>query len=331
MATIHYPVNRRRMRVSAQARELAATVSLNHRQFIQPVFVDAQLNAPRPLANLPGVQAETTDSILRQVEQDIARGMHKFLLFPVPAAKQEDPRDFRFSSEVIGRLKQAFGDDIWIAADCCLCAYTAHGHCGLLNAEGTAIDNSASVHRLADYALAMAQAGADCIAPSDMMDGRIAAIRRLLDAQGQDAVTIMSYSSKFSSQWYGPFRDACQSSPKAAALRDRKSYQLSPAHPEDAVLSAVRDAAEGADMVMVKPAGWYGDILLRVREQVDIPVAAYHVSGEYAALELMAAQGLLSREAAHLELWTALKRSGADIIISYASREARHWIEQQSC
>jgi porphobilinogen synthase len=139
----------------------------------------------------------------------------------------------------------------------------------------------------------------------------------------------MSYSAKFSSQWYGPFRDACHSSPANGLLRDRKTYQLSPANPEDAVLTSIRDAEEGADMLMVKPAGWYGDILLRIREQVSVPVAAYHVSGEYAALELMAQAGLVDRAAAHLELWTALRRAGADIIISYAAREAKAWIEQQ--
>jgi porphobilinogen synthase len=161
-----------------------------------------------------------------------------------------------------------------------------------------------------------------------MMDGRIAAIRSSLDVHGLDEVGIMSYSAKFSSQLYGPFRDACHSSPADGKIKDRKSYQLSPSNPEDAILSSIRDAEEGADILMVKPAGWYTDIILRIKEQVNQPLAAYHVSGEYAAIECLAEKGIVEREAAHLELWTALKRAGADIIISYASREAREWIKQ---
>jgi porphobilinogen synthase len=317
------------MRVSPQIRELSATVSLSHRQFLQPVFVDESLREPRMLANLNGVQAHTPDSLQRAVEGSIRNGISKFLLFPVPAHKQVIPSDFSFSLSVLEQLQRNFGDEIWLVADCCLCAYTANGHCGLTDVTGGRIDNDRSVSLLTDYALAMAQAGAHCIAPSDMMDGRIASIRKGLDENGLDAVSIMSYSAKFSSQWYGPFRDACHSSPANGLLRDRKTYQLSPANPEDAILSSVRDAEEGADMLMVKPAGWYGDILLRIREQVSVPVAAYHVSGEYAALELMAEAGLVDRAAAHLELWTSLRRAGADIIISYAAGEAKAWIEQQ--
>jgi porphobilinogen synthase len=160
-----------------------------------------------------------------------------------------------------------------------------------------------------------------------MMDGRISAIRDSLDNGGLDEVGIMSYSAKFSSQLYGPFRDACHSSPAEGKIKDRKSYQLSPSNPEDAILSSIRDAEEGADILMVKPAGWYTDIILRIKEQVSQPLAAYHVSGEYAAIECLAEKGIVNREAAHLELWTALKRAGADIIISYAAREAREWIE----
>ncbi len=317
------------MRVSPQVRELAASVSLSHRQFLQPLFVDESLPAPRPLENLRGVQADTTESLMHTIEADLRAGINKFLLFPVPAHKQLLPSDFSFTVSALEAIHRNFGDDIWLVADCCLCAYTANGHCGLTDAAGNRIDNDRSVATLTNYALAMAQAGAHCIAPSDMMDGRIASIRKGLDDHGLDQVGIMSYSAKFSSQWYGPFRDACHSSPASGQLKDRKTYQLSPANPEDAILSSVRDAEEGADMLMVKPAGWYGDILLRIREQVSIPVAAYHVSGEYAALELMAGAGLLDRTAAHLELWTSLKRAGADIIISYAAREARAWIEQQ--
>jgi porphobilinogen synthase len=318
------------MRVSPQSRELSASVTLNHRAFIQPLFVEEGLQAPRLLENMHGICADTRTSVLRQVERDMERGIHKFLVFPVPVKREAYPRDFSFTTGLLRELRRVFGSDIWMAADCCLCAYTHNGHCGITDASGLKIDNAASVGLLSAYALELAAAGADTIVPSDMMDGRIASIRQRLNENGMDHVSIMSYSSKFSSQWYGPFRDACHSSPAAGLLGDRRSYQLSPANPEDAVLCALRDEEEGADMLMVKPAGWYMDMLWRIKEQVNVPVAAYHVSGEYAALEYMAGLGLLKREAAHLELWTSLKRAGADIIISYAARDAKSWIDHQT-
>ena len=329
MAQLRYTINRRRMRVSTQVRELAGSVNLSHKEFIQPLFAEEGIRQASRLDNLPGVFSETRDSLLRQIESDIEAGVNKFLLFPIPLGKQSHPTDFSFATGILDSVRKHFGEDAWIAADCCLCSYTENGHCGLTNETGTKIDNHASVQALSEYALALAQAGAACIAPSDMMDGRIAAIRSRLDEKGLDEVSIMSYSTKFSSQLYGPFRDACHSSPGNGKIRDRKSYQLSPANPEDAILSSIRDAEEGADMLMVKPAGWYMDIILRIKEQVNHPLAAYHVSGEYAAIECMAEKGILIREAAHLELWTALKRAGADMIISYAAREARNWISQQ--
>jgi porphobilinogen synthase len=311
-------------------RELSAGIQLNHRAFLQPVFADASLAERAALKHMPGIYSETEESLLRGMVKDIQSGVRKFLLFPVPSEKQAVPSQFDFVTRVLQRVRAEFGQDVWVAADACLCAYTPHGHCGLLDATGTRVDNHASVDCLANYALRLAQAGADCIAPSDMMDGRVSAIRNLLNAEGYDQVSILSYSAKFSSHWYGPFRDACHSSPGKSALGNRKSYQLSPANAEDAILCALRDAEEGADMLMVKPAGWYMDILLRIREQVNLPIAAYHVSGEYAALEQAVGIGLLDRERAHLELWTALKRAGADIIISYAARNAKNWIEQQN-
>jgi len=282
----------------------------------------------RMLENMPGVFADSAYTLLKQMEDDLAAGVSKFLLFPVPAKKQAEPSDFSFATGVIQQIKTHFGNDVWVAADCCLCSYTTHGHCGVLDQNENKINNQSSVDILSKYALQLGQAGASCIAPSDMMDGRIAAIRNSLDDHGLDEVGIMSYSAKFSSQLYGPFRDACHSSPADGMIKDRKSYQLSPSNPEDAILSSIRDAEEGADILMVKPAGWYTDIILRIKEQVIQPLAAYHVSGEYAAIECLAEKGIVNREAAHLELWTALKRAGADIIISYASREAREWIKK---
>jgi porphobilinogen synthase len=309
-------------------RELVGSVSLSHKEFIQPLFVEEGIREARKLENMQGVFSDSKDSLMKQIEDDLADGVSKFLLFPVPAKKQSELTDFSFATGILEEIKTNFGNDVWVAADCCLCSYTTHGHCGVLDQKGDKIDNQASVDILSLYALQLGQAGASCIAPSDMMDGRISAIRNRLDAHNLDEIGIMSYSAKFSSQLYGPFRDACHSSPADGKIKDRKSYQLSPANPEDAILSSIRDAEEGADILMVKPAGWYTDIILRIKEQVSRPLAAYHVSGEYAAIECLAEKGIVDREAAHLELWTALKRAGADIIISYASREAREWIKQ---
>ena len=189
------------------------------------------------------------------------------------------------------------------------------------------MDNAKSVALISEYALQLAEAGADNIAPSDMMDGRIAAIRGRFNAEGHDDVSIMSYSAKFSSQLYGPFRDICHSAP-SGTIKNRKSYQLSPLNPDDAIRCAERDSREGADIIMVKPAGWYTDIIAAIRPLVKLPVAAYHVSGEYASIELMAEKNWINRESAHTELWSALKRAGADIIISYASRNAAQWIKE---
>ena len=308
-------------------RELAARVNLSHKDFIQPLFVDQHIDGPQPIDSLKGMSSDTIDSVLRQIASDMDKGISKFLLFPVPFTNKKKDPDFSFALEVVETIKWEFGDNIWLSADCCLCSYTPHGHCGVLSADGSSVDNAGSVAVISDYALQLAEAGADNIAPSDMMDGRIAAIRKKLDGEGHDHVSIMSYSAKFSSQLYGPFRDICHSAP-SGNIRNRKTYQLSPFNPDDAIRCAERDAREGADIIMVKPAGWYTDIIARIKPLVRQPVAAYHVSGEYASIELMAERNWINREAAHTELWTCLKRAGADIIISYASRNAAQWIKE---
>ena len=323
-----YPLTRRRLRTDAHIRELTASVRLSHKAFIQPLFVEEGIAGPRTVVGLPGVDVDNSDSILYTIEEDINKGINKFLLFPVPAARKEKDFDFSFATSVIKEIRQRFGADIWIASDLCLCSYTTHGHCGILNEEQTKLSNSKTVEVLTKYAALLADAGANCIAPSDMMDGRINAIRQILDALGKEEVSIMSYAAKFSSQWYGPFRDACHSAPKGTTLKNRKSYQLSPFNSKDAIATALRDEKEGADILMVKPAGLYTDVIAKLKELTLKPIAAYHVSGEYAAIETLARQGLLERDAAHLETWAALTRSGAEIIISYASRFAKKWIEE---
>lgn len=327
METNFHPLNQRRLRTDTHIRELTASVKLSYKSFIQPLFVDEAIDAPRAVNGLNGVLVDTAESILETIESDLKNGISKFLLFPVPAQKKEKDFDFSFAANTIKKIKQAFGADVWIAADVCLCSYTSHGHCGILNEDHSQLLNSKTVDVLAQYAAVLANAGADCIAPSDMMDGRIAAIRNNLDALGFETVSIMSYAAKFSSQFYGPFRDACHSAPNTKGLQNRKSYQLSPFNINDALASAIRDEKEGADILMVKPAALYTDVIAKVKQQTLKPVAAYHVSGEYAAIEALAEKGLVNREAAHLEVWAALQRSGADIIISYASRNAKEWIE----
>jgi len=328
MEKIFYPITQRRLRADTHIRELTASVKLSHKSFIQPLFVDETITEPRAVNGLTEVEVDTSSSVLNTIEQSIKAGATKFLLFPVPANKKENGFDFSFASSLIRSIKENFGNDIWIASDLCLCSYTTHGHCGILNDDHSKLVNHKTVDVLSKYATQLAVAGADCIAPSDMTDGRIAAIRTSLDALNYDTVSIMSYSAKFSSQFYGPFRDACHSAPNTNGLKNRKTYQLSPLNMNDAIASSLRDEKEGADILMVKPAALYTDVIAKLKQQTLKPIAAYHVSGEYAAIEALAEKSLVNREAAHLEVWTALTRAGADIIISYAAKNAKQWIDK---
>ena len=328
MEKIFYPITQRRLRADAHIRELTASVKLSHKSFIQPLFVDEAIAEPRAVNGLTEIEVDTPSSVLNTIEQNIKTRATKFLLFPVPANKKENNFDFSFATSVVKSIKENFGNDVWIASDLCLCSYTSHGHCGILNDDHSKLVNHKTVDVLSKYAMQLAVAGVDCIAPSDMTDGRIAAIRTSLDAVGYDTVSIMSYSAKFSSQFYGPFRDACHSAPNTNGLKNRKTYQLSPLNMNDAIASSLRDEKEGADILMVKPAALYTDVIAKLKQQTLKPIAAYHVSGEYAAIEALAEKGLVNREAAHLEVWTALTRAGADIIISYAAKNAKEWIDK---
>jgi len=323
-----HPLTLRRLRQDEHVRALTREVHLQLDQLIQPCFVAEGLAAPEPVPGLTGVRQETPDSLLRQTEADLRAGVRAFLLFGVPRARAAQHIDWSFTAGQIRALKQRFGKDIWLATDVCLCSSTPHGHCGVLNPEGDHVDNHASVEELAAAALAYAQAGADCVAPSDMMDGRIGAIRRTLDAQGLERTVLMSYAVKFQSALYGPFRVAADSAPKTqSALRDRASYQLDPARPGDAWLCAERDVREGADILMVKPGLPYLDLLRELSREIRKPWAVYHVSGEFAALEALSAQGLAPRAALHREILTAFKRAGASMIITYGARHARELLD----
>jgi|GEM_PF-386638 len=329
MENTSYNCKRRRVRANIHIRELAATVQLSHKEFIQPLFVEEGLIAQTPILSLNEINSDTIESLLLQIDADLLNGITKFLIFPIPLTKSENNFDFSFVIQTILAIKTRFGNKVWIAADTCLCAYTSHGHCGILNSSRDKVLNHETLIVLADYALQLAIAGADCIAPSDMMDGRIAAIRQLLDKNGFDDVSIMSYSAKFNSQFYGPFRDACKSQPnKKNVLKDRKTYQISSFNAMDAILTTLRDAEEGADIVMVKPAIPYLDVIKELSLTTYLTIAAYHVSGEYQSIELLAIHNCIDREKAHIEIWAALKRGGASIIISYAARHAKNWLER---
>lgn len=328
MEKLFYPITQRRLRAGTHMRELTASVKLSHKSFIQPLFAEEGISKPRSVKGLPGVDVDSASSILYTIEESVKNGATKFLLFPVPMNKKESDFNFSFAASLVKSIKENFGNDIWLAADICLCSYTTHGHCGILNDDHTSVVNYKTVDVLTKYAARLASTGVDCIAPSDMMDGRIAAIRIALDALGFDDVSIMSYAAKFSSQFYGPFRDACHSAPNSYGIKNRKTYQLSPNNINDALASALRDEKEGADILMVKPAALYTDVIAKLKKQTLKSVAAYHVSGEYAAIEVLVEKELVNREAAHLEVWTALTRAGADIIISYAAKHAKDWIEK---
>jgi porphobilinogen synthase len=328
MEKIFYPLTQRRLRTDTHIRELTASVKLSYKSFIQPLFVDEAISEPRDVIGLNGIQVDSIHTVLKTIEECAEGGVNKYLLFPVPANKAEKDFDFSFAVSVIKNIRDVFGDDVWVASDLCLCSYTTHGHCGILNDDHSRLVNHKTVDVLSRYAMQLANAGVNCIAPSDMTDGRIAAIRTVLDAMNFDNVSIMSYAAKFSSQFYGPFRDACHSAPNTNGIKNRKTYQLSPLNINDAIASALRDEKEGADILMVKPAALYTDVIAKLKQQTLKPLAAYHVSGEYAAIEALAEKSLVNREAAHLEVWTALTRAGADIIISYAAKNAKEWIDK---
>ncbi len=319
----------RRMRMSRALRELSREVRLAPEQFIQPLFVVENSSARETIPGLTNIWRDTPASLLQQIESDLSNGIDKFLLFGVPTQKSAADFDHSFVAEQIKAVKNQFGDNVWLAADVCLCSSTTHGHCGVLNAAGTEVVNTDRVVAIANAADLYARAGADCVAPSDMMDGRVAAIRSALDAAGNNRTAIMSYAAKFHSGFYGPFRIAADSTPsKEIALSDRSSYQIDPTRPADALLSAQRDHDEGADILMVKPALPYLDVLSNLASQIHSPWAVYQTSGEAAGIDLIAAAGLGARDQLYIETWTACVRAGATSIISYAARDATQWLKR---
>jgi porphobilinogen synthase len=317
-------VRPRRLRRSRALRNLVAETHIAPSQFIVPRFVLPADDAVEPIASLPGLAQLGFATLLATVEAELSLGIRAVLLFGHPDTGAVKTADGRLAWDPNGavqqatmRLKRAFGDDLIVMTDACLCAYTDHGHCGLI--EQGRIANDVSLEPIVKTALSHAEAGADVIAPSDMMDGRIAAIRDALDAQGFSDVILMSYAVKYASGYYGPFRDAAGSAPQQG---DRQSYQMDCRNAREALREAALDAAEGADILMVKPALAYLDVIRRVRESTSLPLAAYNVSGEYAMVKAAAAQGWIDEAQVVRENLLAIRRAGADQIITYHAADA---------
>ena len=307
-----------RLRGSQHLRDLCAETEFNRAQLIQPFFVVEGLAQEEPIAGLRGNVRHNVASALRQIEKDLADGVTQFLLFPVPAEKKEGNFTHQLTREMISEIRRQFGSSLCLWIDTCLCSYTTHGHCAVMNNRG--INLAATLDELANSAVAFAEAGADGISPSDMMDGRVARIRAALDERGFDLVPIMSYSTKFASNFYGPFRNAADSAPQ---FGDRRHYQLDVRHRTDAINASVRCAEEGADLLMVKPGMTSIDLIRPIKEQTGRQVGAYQVSGEYAGLALLAEQELIKFDEALLETWHVFKRAGAQYIITYGARYAQ--------
>jgi porphobilinogen synthase len=326
----------RRLRATAGLRGLVRETELSAGRLMLPLFVvDASSEHParEPIASMPGVERLSISAAVAEAREAAALGVAAVMLFGVPSEKDEHGSgawDEEGVVQVATRaIKQAL-PDLLVVTDVCLCEYTTHGHCGVLrktDGRPSTVDNDATVELLARTAVSHARAGADLVAPSDMMDGRVGAIREELDGEGFSETPILAYSAKFASAFYGPFREAAGSTP---AFGDRRGYQMDPANGQEAVREALLDVQEGADMVMVKPALAYGDLISAVKAATRLPVAAYNVSGEYAMVKAAAAAGYLDERATVLEILTSLHRAGADIVISYHAKDAARWLTEQS-
>jgi porphobilinogen synthase len=319
---VGYPeVRPRRLRRTPALRRLVAETTVEPRQLVLPVFVREGATDPVPIGSMPGVVQHSRDSLRRAAAEAASLGLGGIMLFGVPTTKDPtgscgvDPAGVL--NVAIGDVVAEVGDALPVMADLCLDEFTDHGHCGVLTPSGE-VDNDATLEIYAQMALAQAAAGVDVVGPSGMMDGQVAVVREALDAAGHEEVAILAYSAKYASAFYGPFREAVDSSLQG----DRRTYQQDPANGVEGVREALLDVAEGADMVMVKPALGYLDVVRAVSEAVDVPVAAYNVSGEYAMVEAAAAQGWIQREAAILETLTSIRRAGADVVLTYWAAQA---------
>jgi porphobilinogen synthase len=320
-----FPATRmRRLRQTPRLREMVAETRLSPADLIAPLFVREGIEEPQPIVSLPGVVQHTTESLTKEARRLASIGVPALVLFGVPAAKAKDAVGTGASDPAgivqvaLGRLREELADDMVLITDLCLDEYTDHGHCGILDQRGR-VDNDLTLRRYADTAVAQAAAGAHMVAPSGMMDGQVAAIRQALDQAGYDEVGILAYAAKYASALYGPFRDAVDVT--IAGGGDRKGYQQDYRNRREAIREIELDEAEGADMVMVKPALAYLDVIAAIRERTNLPLAAYHVSGEYAMVKAGAERGWIDGPAVALEHTTAIKRAGADLILTYFAAE----------
>ncbi|MDP2907693.1 MAG: porphobilinogen synthase [Nanoarchaeota archaeon] len=316
-----FPIDRpRRLRRTALIRDLVRETVLRPEDFIYPLFVQETSDKPEPIDAMPGQFRHTVDSLLKESEAAVKDGIKAVLLFGIPAEKDEVGSQGFAEDGIVQRAVRALKKEkfpLVVITDVCMCEYTSHGHCGMIG-DGD-VENDPTLDLLARSALSHARAGADIVAPSDMMDGRVAAIRDMLDKDGYDKVAILSYAAKYASAFYGPFREAAGSAPK---FGDRRSYQMDPANVREALKEVRADLDEGADMVMVKPALAYLDVIRQVKDMTDVPVAAYNVSGEYSMIEFAAKAGVIDRQRIILEVLMSIKRAGADLILTYHAREA---------
>jgi porphobilinogen synthase len=314
----------RRLRRTAALRALVRETDLAPSHLIQPAFVVAGEGVREQIESMPGIERLSISELVTEAAEVAASGVGAILLFGVPASKDETGTGAYDDEGVVQMAIRALKDaqpELTVITDVCLCEYTSHGHCGFVR-DGE-VDNDVTVELLAKTAISHAEAGADAVAPSDMMDGRVGSIRYQLDEEGHSGVPIVAYSAKYASAFYGPFREAADSTPE---FGDRRGYQLDPANADEAVREAKLDLEEGADMLMVKPATPYLDVVRRVKDETGAPVAAYHVSGEYSMLKAAAANGWIDERAAVLETLTSIRRAGADSVVTYYAKEAAGWL-----
>ena len=319
-----YPATRmRRLRRTKALRDLVRETDLEPRHLVQPLFVVAGEGVREDVSSMPGIERFSIGEVVAEATEIQAAGVEAVILFGIPAAKDEAGSGAYDDEGVVQMAVRALKEahpDLTVITDVCLCEYTSHGHCGFVR-DGE-VDNDITVELLARTAISHAEAGADVVAPSDMMDGRVAAIRHQLDEEGHPNTAIISYAAKFASAFYGPFREAAESTPE---FGDRRSYQMDPANAREALREVALDVEEGADMVMVKPAGHYLDLIARVRDRFDVPVAAYQVSGEYSMLKAAAQNGWIDERQAVAEALLGIRRAGADVIVSYYAKEFAQW------
>ena len=321
-----FPATRlRRLRKTGVLRDLVRETRLSPADLVYPMFV--QLGEGRtPIEAMPGIERMSISHAVEEAGEAHGLGIPAVLLFGVPAEKDEQGSGAYDDEGVVQLAVRALKEahpDLVVITDVCLCGYTSHGHCGVVLEDGS-VDNDLSLELLAKTAISHARAGADAVAPSDMMDGRVGALRSQLDTEGHKDLPIVAYSAKFASAFYGPFREAAGSTP---AFGDRRSYQMDPANSDEALREVLLDVEEGADVVMVKPALPYLDVIRRVKDQTRMPVAAYNVSGEYAMVKAAAAAGYLDEQATVLETLTEIRRAGADIVITYHAKDAAQWLQ----